>query len=140
MNELHISIGLASSGGGAGAQDIGHVPLGGPRRPVRQPLGPGVQRALRPLLEPLQGCAREQKCRLQLWFNEVKVDDGEAFFFLNEGRAERREKCDKVGTDNRFLWGKGKKEVLEEGNVYNIYIYNIYFISVCRVGPFEFFR
>lgn len=44
------------------------------------------------------------------------MDDGEAFFFfLNEGRVERREKSDKVGTDNRFLWGKGKKEVLEEG-------------------------
>lgn len=70
------------------------------------------------------------------------MDDGEAFFFfLNEGRAERREKCDKVGTDNRFLWGNGKKEVLEEGKrIIYIYIYLFFFISVCRVGPFEFFR
>lgn len=44
---------------------------------------------------------------------------------------QRREKCDKVGTDNHFLWGKGKKEVLEEGKSI-LYIYLFFYFGLPR--------
>lgn len=47
---------------------------------------------------------------------------GGPFFFLGEGSAERREIAIRWETDNRFLWGRGEKEVLEEEKRRNIRI------------------
>lgn len=84
------------------------IPLGGQRQPTQQPPVPGVQRALHPLLGPLQGCleaahcSEERKAQIPRCGRDgqdrvvSRERTGALFYiFLMRGKAERRREGDR---------------------------------------------